>query len=334
MVERTKLNLKDTMDAMNSIWLEEDHGKLSFPAPVTMLNSDKPMLQSTTVELPPLPPTSYFSRFREEPKKKNNKFISAFKKLSGHETQKPKTRPKISTPYGFSHISHVDGENDTQSKPSIQEAAAPTGVAFNRTLPQQTVTSSLPRSTSQPTSLVSSTFTRASISTTATMTTRGDSTRRTKEPSHAHTTSASSLEQLAKLEKHQISKQCSVDYSSSYKFPMQEDQLDKWGTPPPSNAVRQSWVYEFDSPIERHQFLENVSPTMSTPSKERVETFSNEMDGVFEDSADYQKIQKSIDNFKDLFDLKEAVHSEAESLLPSESEDQSSTDSLLPSPLD
>lgn len=358
---------------MDSIWLEDDHNeKLYLPAPVTMLNAKVPMLHSQTLELPPLPPTSYFSETLKQPAIKKNKFMRALKKLSGdNDKQEHKPRPKISTPYGFSHISHVDNETPATnrsfemprrapSKPaSTMTESSGTGVTFNTTLP-----TTLPRSTSQPDSLVSSTFTRTSISTMATATT---CTRRQTSISHTHTTSASSLEQLAKLEKHQISKQCSVDYSSSYQFPTDNerpDELTNWDTPPRNNAVRQSWVYEF-SPVERHQFMEGISPMLNSPTmmhnfpmmhgnspimkmsspnrspmsnstKKNVQRFQNEMDGVFENTAsDYSKIQKSLDNFKDLFDLGEDVErsEDSNSIMESIQETISIQSGLLPSSL-
>lgn len=331
-------------DTMDSIWLEDDHGKLFLPAPVTMLNSATPMLRAGTVQLPPLPPTSFFSPAVAPSSNDRtvNKFFAAFKKLSGQENKTPKRpRPKISTPYSFSHISHVDEETPaTHTSFDLPPRKAPhpetthpagSGVAFNRTSPQ--LGSSIPRSVSQPTSLVSSTFTRASVSTMATLNTRQNSTKRQDSMStscHNHSNSAGSLEQLARLEKHQISKQCSADYNSGFNFPQADDRLSAWDTPPLENAVRQAWVYEM-SPLERHRFLEGISPMTTPSSKRSVQRFETEMDGVFEDiDEDYQQIQKSIDDFKNLFDLGEELDLAMADELTAEDILDSTTPLLLP----
>lgn len=71
---------------------------------------------------------------------------------------------------------------------------------------------------------------------------------------------------------------------------------------------------------------------MTTPSSKRsVQRFETEMDGVFEDiDEDYQQIQKSIDDFKNLFDLGEELDLAMADELTAEDILDSTTPLLLP----
>ena len=171
-------------EAMESIWIEDEY-KLQAPREVQVINSEKPELKSKMVELPPLPPTSYFQSLLmptgENKTKKKRGLSRLLDKLNGEQVY-VKPRPKISTPYGFNHIGHVaedttvvgdehehgEGKHHDGEHYDGQAADAPAD-ANSRDKPVAiNTTSSIPRSTSQQTSLVSSTFTRNSVVTRAT----------------------------------------------------------------------------------------------------------------------------------------------------------------------
>lgn len=136
---------------MESIWLEEDNSaKLTINNPlVATINSNKPLLlNKRNIELPPLPPSSYFSsqavpasqkesrggKSEYKKHKKDNILISAFKKLSVdyhqyqqqvQEQQQPARKTfnkRISTPFDFSHIQHMDsGLNQLEEEEQEEE---------------------------------------------------------------------------------------------------------------------------------------------------------------------------------------------------------------------
>ncbi|KAH3676313.1 hypothetical protein WICMUC_002109 [Wickerhamomyces mucosus] len=132
---------------MDSIWIEENKLYQDNIPSVRLINSNSPqILNQNTIELPPLPPTSYFQTLLKEQAINNHhnnnnstnngtigniqendlnkKFTKFFKKLSiknqnndnnnnkNKNNDRGKERPfvtrKISTPFGFNHISHVD----------------------------------------------------------------------------------------------------------------------------------------------------------------------------------------------------------------------------------
>lgn len=354
---------------MDSIWLEDDNRdklyNISLPN-VEVLNSDTPILGSrNNVELPPLPPTSYFStlmahRAQEEENDERNKLstkksaaklLHVFKKSfmnvdKENERDKQKLRSRISTPYGFSHISHVGKDSaitnktfeipvasthskaDPSPSPGVTDdtSAAHKAVSCNRTAPSRNVSTSsssgpslttIPRSASQSTSLFSTTR-HASISTTATST-RAISRRNTH--SHHHTTSASSIEQLTRFEKYQISKQCNPEYtsqrssdpdqSSTTPCIKQHDDTLLWDTPSPGNVVRQSWIYsssdtpelsspakfylhshsntDLTVPLTENAIRQSLLLQLQTPLREQIDTFSHTMDASFDEGPEFQQ---------------------------------------------
>lgn len=112
------------MNITHSIWLDdEDQSKLYINDPtVEVVNSDIPILDSKkTIDLPPLPPTSYFQQTLDEMEynrrknEKSSKLKVMFKKLSLTDKPSPAKerkplRRKISTPFDFSHVGHVSHE--------------------------------------------------------------------------------------------------------------------------------------------------------------------------------------------------------------------------------
>ncbi|CAM9020153.1 unnamed protein product [Wickerhamomyces anomalus] len=110
------------MDIRNihSIWVEDEQSsKFHLNDPnLKILNSQVPLLSSKeNIELPPLPPSSFFSyslKDEDESAKSSNKLHKMFKKfgLNNDQSKAPvkKVKRKISTPFGFNHVSHIDNK--------------------------------------------------------------------------------------------------------------------------------------------------------------------------------------------------------------------------------
>lgn len=320
---------------MDSIWIEDENSdKLYVNNPnVQLINSETPILLSkNNIELPPLPPSSFFQSTIQEKKrielqKKQSSLVKIFKKLSFNKEQEETTKPKkISTPFHFNHISHINQETPITNK-SFQLPSTPkieSGISFNTTSPRKKKISSISnsasinsnlfqRSMSHSNSIGSNLFQRTgSISTLATSI-ESD----TKRQKHKHTDSSSSIENLKKLEKNQISKQCSINYTSNFKYPKN---LDDWDTPDSKNVVRQSWIYEEMSP-----FIPNLSPESAikkaksisySPSyhynspllNKELNLFQNEMEISFSSNIEFKKILTSIDTFDDSMNLESDIN--------------------------
>ncbi|KAH3686182.1 hypothetical protein WICPIJ_002850 [Wickerhamomyces pijperi] len=182
---------------MDSIWIEENKLYQDNIPSVQLLNSSKPIIKnSQTIELPPLPPTSFFQTLlkeqearenqeRQRQEQTNGKFLKLFKKLSITNQRSDSSKPsssdhvplvkpvrKISTPFAFSHISHVDNTpiespqeprtpqmNGDEAKDRLSPLIGkngPNAVCFNPTSPTSVVKShksgsSFPRSASSST---------------------------------------------------------------------------------------------------------------------------------------------------------------------------------------
>lgn len=348
------------MENIHSIWVEDEQSsKFHLNDPnLKILNSQVPLLSSKeTIELPPLPPSSFFTSLSKNDETSSSKgsIRQFFKKLGNSNDNNPKKktiRKKISTPFGFNHISHID--NQTQEKVITVQQLSHTPTASTSTTTTNSTTSKrgshsakafctspqipgfIPRSISNATTLsnTSSTqmFTRSgSISTMATTISSNKS--HSKKPStqiqgHTHQDSSSSIENLKKLEKSQISKQCSVDYTSNYTFPNQSDNnskpkrksLNNWDTPDPQSVVRQSWIYEDLSPMKPLNFISPKSSNQSlrktransiggespyllaSPMKKDLNLFQNEMETVFnKDEIKLSELISSIDDFTKFF---------------------------------
>ncbi|CCH46526.1 Autophagy-related protein [Wickerhamomyces ciferrii] len=116
---------------IHSIWVEDEQtSKFHFNDPnVQYINSDKPFLSNKEhIELPPLPPSSFFSSLDSKPidSKSKKSFIKAFKKLLSDDSdskqpKKQQIRRKISTPFGFNHISHIDNKSDQINVSKLNE---------------------------------------------------------------------------------------------------------------------------------------------------------------------------------------------------------------------
>lgn len=340
------------MDIRNihSIWVEDEQSsKFHLNDPnLKILNSQVPLLSSKeNIELPPLPPSSFFSyslKDEDESAKSSNKLHKMFKKfgLNNDQSKAPvkKVKRKISTPFGFNHVSHIDNkpgatitvnqlseiqpqEQDELDEPSQSNRTSTSAKAFC-TSPQintttTTTTKQIPRSISNATSLSrtpsSQLFTRsASISTMATtISSKTHSKKNSIIPitnQHKHQDSSSSIENLKKLEKNQISKQCSNDYTTNdFKFPnkSKKDSIN-WGTPDLKSAVRQSWIYEdlspksMISPVKPLKRSNSISGSPSySPYRSDINLFQNELEVSFNrDENNLNEIINSIDDFTQL----------------------------------
>lgn len=363
---------------MDSIWVEDEQSsKFHLNDPnLKILNSQVPILSSKeNIELPPLPPTSFFTHTLSSDDvgaaTKNNKFLSMFKKLGissntmnhSNNNDQPKTeirrvKKKISTPFGFNHISHIDNqaggaitvnqlsEMALKEEPeSLTDATGPDVSKSNRTstsakafctspqikpIPSTTVsTKHIPRSVSNATTLSrassSQLFTRSgSISTMATTisskthskknstsiigTSHNTTSSTNSHINHQHQNSTSSIENLKKLEKNQITKQCSIDYTSDFTFPQKKTDLNNWATPDLQSAVRQSWIYEDlspHSPLRPKKAARRANSISGSPSyspyRSDINLFQNEVETTFNKSSNLNEIINSIDDFTKFF---------------------------------
>lgn len=345
------------MENIHSIWVEDEQSsKFHLNDPnLKILNSQVPLLSSKeTIELPPLPPSSFFTSLKNEENTSKGSIRQFFKKLGNSNDANPKKktiRKKISTPFGFNHISHIDNQAQENQVITVQQLSH-TPTPSTSTTPTTSTNSKrgshsakafctspqipgfIPRSISNATTLSSTSstqlFTRSgSISTMATTISSNKSHSKkssTQIQGHNHQDSSSSIEDLKKLEKNQISKQCNVNYTSNYTFPNQSDSkpkrksLNNWDTPDPQSVVRQSWIYEDLSPMKPLNFISPKSSNQSlrktransfggespyllaSPMKKDLNLFQNEMETVFnKDEMKLSELISSIDDFTKFF---------------------------------